>query len=67
MCFLISNCLYEFFFIVRFSYRDLVWEINSNRFSRLMHQNLVRIFKTSALTFILSTGTFDLILYSNSM
>ena len=52
-----------FSFIVRFSYRDLVREINSNRFSRLTHQNLIRISEISALTFTLSTGTFDLILY----
>ena len=63
MCFLTFNCLYEFFFIVRFSYRDLVREINSKRLSLLMLQNLIRIVKISALTFMISTGTFDLIPY----
>ena len=53
----------EFFFIVRSSYRNLVQEINSNVFSRLMHQNLVHIVKISALTSMLFTETFDLILY----
>ena len=42
--------------------------MNSNRFlSHLMDQSLIRIIRISALTFISSTGTFDLISLYNSM
>ena len=42
--------------------------MNSNRFlSHLMDQSLIRIIRISALTFISSTGTFDLIYLYNSM
>ena len=42
--------------------------MNSNRFiSHLMDQSLIRIIRISALTFISSTGTFDLISLYNSI
>ena len=42
--------------------------MNSNRFiSHLMDQSLIRIIRISALTFISSTRTFDLISLYNSM
>ena len=42
--------------------RKLVQKMNSNRFiSRLMDQNLIHIIRISALTFISSIGTLDLI------
>ena len=41
--------------------------MNSNRFiSRLMHQNFIAIIKVSALTFMPSTRTFDLIFYKST-
>ena len=42
--------------------------MNSNTFiSHLMDQSLIRIIRISVLTFISSTGTFDLISLYNSM
>ena len=41
--------------------------MNSNRFiSRLMHQNFIGIIKVSALTFMPSTRTLDLIFYKST-
>ena len=56
---------YNYTTIVRSFYRKLVRKMNSNRFiSRLVDQNLICIIKISALTFMPSTGTFDLIFYN---
>ena len=45
------------------SYREIGWKMDSNRFiSHLMDQKPIRVFTIRTLTFMSSTGTFDLII-----